>query len=136
MDERPLSPDDPEVKATTLATTASTENFVTTHERLEYFSEWHRAKRAIAVIIRKQRCMKSVHRVNVKSTSRKSDQRYRQCNVEELRKAELAIVKAVQEEAFPKEIQMLRKCDDSDNERDHNRKRKGNHEENEFFVSP
>ena len=67
--------------------------------------------------------MKSVHRVN-KSTSRKSDQRYRQCNVEELRKAELAIVKAVQEEAFPKEIQMLRKCDDSDNERDHNRKRK------------
>ena len=107
----------------TLATTASKENFATIQERLEYFSEWHRAKRAIAVIIRWQRYIRSVHKLN-ENTSKETRQQYRQCNVEELRRAELAIVKAVQEQTFPQEIQLLRKCDDGDNDRDRNRKRK------------
>ena len=124
VDEHPLSHDDPEVKtATTLATTASKENFATIQERLEYFSEWHRAKRAIAVIIRWQRYIRSVHILN-ENTSKETRQQYRQCNVEELRRAALAIVKVVQEQTFPQEIQLLRKCDDGDNERDRNRKRK------------
>ena len=75
------------------------------------------------MIIRWQRYIRSVHKLN-ENTSKETRQQYRQCNVEELRRAELAIVKAVQEQTFPQEIQLLRKCDDGDNERDRNRKRK------------
>ncbi|CAB4018402.1 Hypothetical predicted protein, partial [Paramuricea clavata] len=46
--EHPLSQDDPEVRRTVLATQTSIDNFLTIPERLEYFSKWHRAKRAIA----------------------------------------------------------------------------------------
>ncbi len=59
--EHPLSQDDPEVKTTVLATQTSIENFSTIPERLEYFSEWHRAKRAISAIIRWQQRTKNVN---------------------------------------------------------------------------
>ncbi len=59
--EHPLSQDDPEVKTTGLATQTSIENFSTIPERLEYFSEWHRAKRAISAIIRWQQRTKNVN---------------------------------------------------------------------------
>ena len=45
-----ISPDDPEVKKVHVLTTgAQPERMATISERLEYFSDWHRAKRAIAV---------------------------------------------------------------------------------------
>ena len=45
-----ISPDDPEVKKVQVFTTgAGHERMGTISERLEYFSDWHRAKRAVAV---------------------------------------------------------------------------------------
>ena len=48
-----LGSDDPEVKkVTVLATTATRDNHADVLTRLEYFSNWHKAKRAIAVCLR------------------------------------------------------------------------------------
>jgi hypothetical protein len=91
--ENPLSQDDPEVKRTVLATQTSIDNFLTIPGRLEYFSEWHRAKRAIAAIMRWQQRTKSIHQDD-KNSSKTNVPRYRRSNVEELRQAELAIVRA------------------------------------------
>ena len=122
--EHPLSQDDPEVKTTVLATQTSIENFSTIPERLEYFSEWHRAKRAISAIIRWQQRTKNVNQDN-KNYSRTNVLQYRRSNVEELHQAELAIVRAVQEKSFSKEIQLLRNFkEQSSTDRNHVRQRK------------
>ena len=122
--EHPLSQDDPEVKTTVLATQTSIENFSTIPERLEYFSEWHRAKRAISAIIRWQQRTKNVNQDD-KNYSRTNVPQYRRSNVEELRQAELAIVRAVQEKSFSKEIQLLRNFKEkSSTDRNHVRQRK------------
>jgi hypothetical protein len=122
--EHPLSQDDPEVKRTVLATQTSIDNFLTIPERLEYFSEWHRAKRAIAAIMRWQQRTKSIHQDD-KNSSKTNVPQYRRSNVEELRQAELAIVRAVQEISFSKEIQLLRNMkENSSNDRDRIRQRK------------
>ncbi|XP_028410501.1 uncharacterized protein LOC114533201 [Dendronephthya gigantea] len=104
--EHPLLQDDPEVKRTVFATRASITNFLTISERLEYFYEWHRAKRAIAMIMRWQQRTKNIHQDDKNSPETNVPQ-YRRSNVKELYQAELAIVRAVQETSFSKEIQLL-----------------------------
>jgi hypothetical protein len=94
------------------------DNFLTIPERLEYLSEWHRAKRAIAAIMRWQQQTKSIHQDD-KNSSKTNVPQYCRSNVEELRQAALAIVRAVQEISFSKEIQLLRNMkENSSNDRD------------------
>ena len=92
------STDDPEVKkATSLATQTST-TFPSTISRLEYFSSWYRAKRAIA------NCLKLKNRLcNIEAR-----QHNQHLNVDNIRQAETTIIKLVQQEAFPEEMKILR----------------------------
>ncbi len=79
--------------------------FVATHilERLEYFSDWFKAKRAIAV------CLKLLNSFKGKgdsSTKVKGDT-YEPVNVAEVSEAENVIIKQLQSKAFQKEINVL-----------------------------
>ena len=119
----PILDDDPEVKANVfLMQTAPSKPF-TIAERLEYFSDWHRAKRAIPVIPRCQRRWRA-------SRSRSDEESAPPAasngtlTVEDLQQAELVIVQAVQQESFGKEIQALRLLKESSSRSDaQNRKR-------------
>ena len=106
-----ISPDDPEVKKVqVLATGARHERMATISERLEYFSDWHRAKRAVAACMKaslQQSPKKPLHAA--KKTSKEKDiSTYRSPSVDEMRKAEQAILKSLQEEVFPEEIKILK----------------------------
>ena len=106
----PLTEDDPEVKKVkSLATPGTTENVSTILQRLEYFSDWHRAKRAIAVCLkfRKRLRSRTTDREQVKSKTRTNS--YQPVNVEQLRQAEVEIIKAIQTEMFPEEMELLRR---------------------------
>ena len=108
-----ISPDDPEVKKVHVFTTKThPERMATISERLEYFSDWHRAKRAVAactkLIASLQHSSKEpLHGVK-KTRKEKQTTIYRSSSVDEMRKAEQAVLKSVQEEAFPEEIKILK----------------------------
>ena len=79
-------------------------------ERLEYFSNWNRARRAVAVCYRyQQRLLASTH--DKKSSQMKNANnsllKYEPVTVEEIRNAEFKIIKKVQREAFSNEIEAL-----------------------------
>ena len=118
-----VSDNDPEVRANVFLTQTAPSKPCTTVERLEYFSDWHRAKRAIAVIMRCQRRWKASHsRSNEESAPPATS--HGTLTVEDLHQAELVIVQAVQQELFAKEIQALRPLKESNSRTDmQNRKR-------------
>ena len=96
-----LSTEDKEVRKTTTLTSSSHESFPDLLERLKYFSDWFRAKRAVANCIRYIR----------KLRSRLSGERHRphdSTTVEDLHEAEELIVRQVQKRAFPEELKQLR----------------------------
>ena len=71
-------------------------------ERLEYFSDWHRAKKAIAVCLKFKDLLKK----------RRSDEEnrkpaYKSPPVDEMHQAELAIIKPLKQAAFGEEIKIL-----------------------------
>ena len=79
-------------------------------ERLEYFSDWHRAKRAIALCLRfkrmlQQRCVKRPQRVSTLDLSQ-----YKPVSVNELQEAEFAIIKIAQADSFHYELHTLKTC--------------------------
>ena len=98
-----LEQTDPELKraspvAVVLQTAASeTTCFASLTERLERFSDWHRARRAVALCLRYRDVL-----LGWRSSSG--------CplTVDELQKAQTVIVRAVQEEAFPEELKRLK----------------------------
>ena len=108
-----LSPDDPEVKKVQVfATGVRHERMATISERLEHFSNWHRAKRAVAACMKfkvslQQSPKKLVHAAK-KTSKEKDTSTYRSPSVDEMRKAEQAILKSLQEEVFPEEIKILK----------------------------
>ena len=108
-----LSPDDPEVKKVQVfATGVRHERMATISERLEYFSDWHRAKRAVAACMKfkaslQQSPKKPLHAAK-KTCKEKDTSTYRSPSVDEMRKAEKAILKSLQEEVFPEEIKILK----------------------------
>ena len=84
----------------------------TISERLEYFSDWHRAKRAVAAYMKfkaslQQSPKKPLHAAK-KTGKEKDTSTYRSPSVDEMRKAEQAILKSLQEEVFPEEIKLLK----------------------------
>ena len=107
--------EDPEVKSVALATRASIDSrsCAGLPERLERFSSWFRAKRAVAVCLRyKQRlCRKMRERASPPSAHQDDPRGASLTEVPiratELREAEQVILKSVQSEAFAKELKSL-----------------------------
>ena len=110
----PLQLDDKEVKkASSLATSVSNkEEPATLLQRLESFSSWFRAKRAVAVCLRYLRILLNQVRGNQITTegvkTRSAAREYNSVNVEELNAAEREIIRHVQKEAFKEEISKLK----------------------------
>ena len=109
-----LSPDDPEIKR--VQTFSANTDEIPTHfllERLEYFSDWHRAKKAIAACLTfkaalKLRSVKKPQNAQSLQTLRKDRiPMYQAVEVEDLRQAELEIIRLVQMRAFETEIKTL-----------------------------
>ncbi|KAK3748971.1 hypothetical protein QZH41_006839 [Actinostola sp. cb2023] len=110
--------EDPEVKkVSTFAT--KIEEYSNLLDRLEYFSDWHRAKRAVAVIIRYQRRFKrskinQQEQKNAESTDsqnakkgKREDNNYVPANTSDILCAEREMMRLVQNEAFQDEVRIL-----------------------------
>ena len=120
-----LCENDPEVrKVKSLATQVTVAEMRTIPQRLEYFSDWHHAKRAIAI------CLKFLNRRAAWS--------YTPPNVDELRLAEGEIIKAVQAQAFPEETELLRRLNPNSTTREDVKIRKANLRKNStlFRLDP
>ena len=72
-------------------------------ERVKYFSDWYRAKRAIALCIRYIRSLRA--RVQKKQCK---EELTREVKVTDLESAERAIIRAVQTSAFKEELDVLK----------------------------
>ncbi|XP_028413772.1 uncharacterized protein LOC114536616 [Dendronephthya gigantea] len=79
--------------------------------RVDYFSCWHRAKRAVANCLKLKERLKN-HRTKPNPDTTTEEHRKR-LTVEQLQQSESAILKMVQEEAFPEEMRILRQGDTS-----------------------
>ena len=101
----------------------------TISECLEYFSDWHRAKRTVAactkLIASLQHSSKEPSHGVKKTRKEKQTTIYRSSSVDEMRKAEQAILKSVQEEAFSEEIKILKSLgvSNDDTSREYTRRR-------------
>ena len=94
-----LSPNDPEVKKVRVLQT-KTEVHATILDRLNYFSGWQQAKKAIARCLKlKESLLKRVNRDDAPSVIKITD----------IEKAEVEIIKHLQEAVFEEEIHFLRK---------------------------
>ena len=102
---------DPEVKkSVALATTASTQiaqahsEKISLAKRVEYFSDWFRAKRAVALCQRYIRLLRD--RAHKNQCSHEEVQRL---NISDLKTAECTIIRDAQIEAFKEEVVVLQK---------------------------
>ncbi|XP_064598530.1 uncharacterized protein LOC135464892 [Liolophura sinensis] len=95
---------DPEVKrATTGAIRART-----SHERFQYFSDWYRLKREVAVFLRLKSFLQDRKvKINRCQCPAKSIDEYEPVKSEDLEKAENVILKLVQRESFSSDIKVL-----------------------------
>ena len=99
-----LQNNDPEVKKhVTMATTQIDSEKTSLCERVRYFSDWYRAKRAIALFTRYVRSLRA--RVQEKHCK---EELTREVKVTELESAERAIIRAVQTSAFKEELDVLK----------------------------
>ncbi|KAK3727738.1 hypothetical protein QZH41_005197 [Actinostola sp. cb2023] len=104
-----LSPDDKEVRKTTTLSTVTKES-PSLLKRLEYFSDWLRATRSLAVCLRYLRILSNrvqLRKNGMQGPSLKSTT-YIPVNVEEIQNAEKKIILEVQKEAFTDERTTLR----------------------------
>ena len=110
-----LQPDDKEVrKASSFITFTTNKGQPTTLlQRLEYFSSWFRAKRAVAMCLRYRKIL--LERIRGKQTTmdgvktRSTAHKQRPVDVDELKEAEQEIIRHVQKEAFKEEISERKK---------------------------
>ncbi|XP_047483301.1 uncharacterized protein LOC125035146 [Penaeus chinensis] len=106
---------DPEVKKMSSYKTQTKES-TSILPRLEYFSDWHRAKKAVALCLRLQCRFKNPGRATVnKELTENKESKYTSPSVTELVEAENEIIRLVQIEAFQKVKQDLQ-CGNNDNE--------------------
>ena len=109
-----LSPNDPEVKKGHCFVTEAKQNvFPSLLERISYFSDWNRARKAIAgcfrfIDILHSRSAKGSAKENSLELTRSHDLHYEPYTVDEIQRAEKAIVRIVQAESFGEEVQLLR----------------------------
>ncbi|KAK3751570.1 hypothetical protein QZH41_007533 [Actinostola sp. cb2023] len=106
-----ISEDDPDVKkSVAMATSTEGEERASLERRLEYFSDWYRAKRAIALCIRYVKLLKD----RVQERRQLEAKEPSQLIVNELEVAERVIVREVQASAFKDEIAELKKLKNED----------------------
>ncbi|KAK3738374.1 hypothetical protein QZH41_005730 [Actinostola sp. cb2023] len=116
--QRVLTDNDPEVKKVH-AFSAQVKEQLQILSRLEYFSDWHRARKAIALCLRLQERFKTKdteqpkERTKPMTRSQSRQPKETNCskehtpvNVNELRRAEQLIIKELQREYFNEEIQV------------------------------
>ena len=109
-----VDPDDPEVKKSNcFLTDQNLKQILSTMlERLQYFSTWHRARRAVALCLRlktklQQRAVKKPKLTLLKSQVHAL---YNPPTVSELQRAEEEICKLAQSASFPEDIDKLKAC--------------------------
>lgn len=113
-----LCEDDPEIKKSVAMATATTVNarsgliISSLAERVEYFSDWHRAKRSVAL------CMRYVKRLRERVNKTKSDEKTTDLKISDLEDAGRAIIRAVQRKAFKEELDTLVKLNRQSNSDD------------------
>ncbi|KAK3754031.1 hypothetical protein QZH41_020297 [Actinostola sp. cb2023] len=106
-----ISEDDPDVKkSVAMATSTEGEERASLERRLEYFSDWYRAKRAIALCLRYVKLLKD----RVQERRQLEAKKPSQLIVNELEVAERVIVREVQASAFKDEIAELKKLKNED----------------------
>ncbi|KAK3745254.1 hypothetical protein QZH41_010888, partial [Actinostola sp. cb2023] len=106
-----ISEDDPDVKKSfAMATSTEGEERASLERRLEYFSDWYRAKRAIALCLRYVKLLKD----RVQERRQLEAKEPSQLIVNELEVAERVIVREVQASAFKDEIAELKKLKNED----------------------
>ncbi|KAK3755825.1 hypothetical protein QZH41_003462 [Actinostola sp. cb2023] len=105
-----LAQDDPEIKKTVVMATTATKPQVqsntqaTLAERVRYFSDWYRAKRAVAL------CLLYVKRLRDRVRGKQhSNEGTSELKVSDLEAAEHAIIRSVQNDAFKEELATLQK---------------------------
>ena len=98
-----LSPNDKEIKRSVVLTATTKSETASLLERLSYFSDWHRAKKAVAL------CLRYVNILHSRVIDRRPLQKstYHTISVDEMNKAELVIIKAAQKEAFAEDMKTL-----------------------------
>ena len=107
-----VNPDDPEIKQSQCFTTKTEPvQFSSVIDRLQYFSDWYRAKRAVAVCLRfidqlRQKLIKKPSQVEI--SQNKCPSKFQHATVSELQRAETMIVKCVQMHHFSHDIKCLK----------------------------
>ena len=97
-----VQPDDPDVKRSVVMATKATETgYPDIAGRIERFSDWFRAKRAVAI------CIKYVRRL--KNQVNKSKEEAREVSVNDLEAAGALIIRSFQASAFREEINTLKR---------------------------
>jgi hypothetical protein len=100
------SPNDPEVKKSKSFATHTVVTYPSIASRLEYFSSWYRAKRAVANCLKfRDRLCSQKSGEDPNSAKTRPDNHL---NVADLHRAEISIIKSIQREAFPEEMKVLR----------------------------
>ena len=101
-----ISENDPEVKKIT-SFAISTKSFASLLDRLQNFSDWHQAKRAVALCLRLQRRFKKGKGEQESTVSKTPQVQKGTANLEPVSLAEIEIIKATQKEAFQQELAYL-----------------------------
>ena len=100
-----ISDRDPEVRKVHSHAT-KVEPFANLIERLQYFSNWNRARQAVALLIRLQKRYKGKQANREAINEKKGFNMTEPISVEEICQAELEIIRMVQREAFPREMKL------------------------------
>ena len=113
----PLSKDDPELKKTVSCATGTVEREASPTGILDYFCDWHRAKRAVALCLRYLNRLankgQDTRKLEVKSSNTLNDSKeiklagQPQLSVEEFQMAEIRIIRLVQTTFFEEEVKAL-----------------------------
>ena len=99
-------PDDPELRKQVLATGANSLADTFDLKRFEYFSDWTRLKRAVALCLKYKAILKA--RINGEQSKPKASE----ITVEDIRTAETTIIKLVQKQAFDEEREVFASSQD------------------------
>ena len=102
-DPSQVLPCDPEVRKVTALATMSTKKELKITDRLEYFSDWFRARRAIALSLLYLQRLREQAFAKHKVSNKKA-----MLQVQDLQEAENVIIKSVQCTAFPEELKSLK----------------------------
>ena len=108
-DTPPIPPDDPEVRNISVRATQIQEPKLSSLlERLTFFSNWHRLGKAIAACLRLQERFRKTAAGEQRERRKEGIGTYKPVDVKERQRAELQIIRIVQNEAFQDEIQLLK----------------------------